>query len=137
MFYVFNSPMYSCCNSSRHFAHKHPSYCSLIYCVSFKVSCTVVHWHLVNELALHSNGDWHRSQRTISCFWWIIFKITKCRRDASRLYEYRLCRARHTSLFHRAAWSGGYLIGYLFYMIRDYRLHIFAALVLYSKFHCL
>ena len=66
------SALYSCWTSNKQLAHKHPSYSSLTYCTSFSVSCTVLHWHLVNELALHSKGASQRSQRIISCF--IIFK---------------------------------------------------------------
>lgn len=63
----FSNNLYSFCNSNKHAAHKHPSYNSLTYCVSLSVNCTFAHWHLVNEFALHSNADWQRSQRTISC----------------------------------------------------------------------
>ncbi|MGY4539275.1 hypothetical protein ACVW0P_003709 [Mucilaginibacter sp. UYNi724] len=31
------------------------------------LNCTVLHWHLVNEFALHSNGASQRSQWSISC----------------------------------------------------------------------
>ena len=70
-FGLLKSSLYFFCNSSKQSAHKQPSKSSLTYWVSFRVSCTLAHWHLVNEFALHSNGALQRSQCTVSCFGWI------------------------------------------------------------------
>lgn len=61
------SSLYSCCNSNKHLAQRHPSYSSDMYCTSLMLSCTTLHWHLVYEFALHSIALLHLSQGMISC----------------------------------------------------------------------
>ena len=46
-FYTPISSRYSCCNSNKHLAQRQPSYNSEMYCTSFILSCTTLHWHLV------------------------------------------------------------------------------------------